>query len=62
MGIRVPGTRRESSPMKGYCVKCRAKKEIENAKRVKLKNGRPALKGTCPDCGTNMTRFLKQDE
>ncbi|MGI0069283.1 MAG: DUF5679 domain-containing protein, partial [Nitrosopumilaceae archaeon] len=29
-----------------YCVKCRKKVEIANPKEVKLKNGRPAVKGT----------------
>jgi len=31
-----------------YCVKCRAKREIKDPKEIKMKNGRPAVKGTCP--------------
>lgn len=42
----------------GYCVKCRAKSEFKNSKEVKMKNGRPALKGTCAKCGTGMYRIL----
>jgi hypothetical protein len=42
----------------GYCVKCRAKSEFKNAKQVKMKNGRPALKGTCAKCGTGMYKIL----
>ena len=42
----------------GYCVKCKAKKEIANATKVTMKNGRPAIKGTCPTCGTVMYRIL----
>ena len=42
----------------GYCVKCKAKKEIADAKEVTMKNGRRALKGKCPDCGTSMFRIL----
>ena len=42
----------------GYCVKCKAKKEITDAKEVTMKNGRRALKGKCPDCGTSMFRIL----
>jgi hypothetical protein len=42
----------------GYCVKCRAKKEFVNAKEVEMKNGRPALKGQCKDCGTGMYKIL----
>jgi len=42
----------------GYCVKCKAKKEMADAKEVTMKNGRKALKGKCPDCGTGMYRIL----
>lgn len=37
-----------------YCVKCRAKREDPNAKAVKMKNGKDAFSGTCPNCGTRM--------
>lgn len=42
----------------GYCVKCREKREFKNGKEVKMKNGRPALKGTCSTCGTGMYKIL----
>jgi len=41
-----------------YCVKCKAKKEIKDGEKVTMKNGRPALKGTCSDCGTGMYKIL----
>ena len=44
---------------KGYCVKCKGKKEIKDGKKVTMKNGRPAMKGSCPDCGTGMYKILK---
>ncbi len=44
--------------MEAYCVKCKAKKEMKDAKQVKMKNGRPAMKGRCPDCGTGLYRIL----
>lgn len=40
-----------------YCVKCRAKKEVANPQKVTMKNGKPAMKGKCPDCGTGMYRI-----
>ncbi|MDA4130757.1 MAG: DUF5679 domain-containing protein [Thaumarchaeota archaeon] len=43
----------------GYCVKCKKSREMKNAKQVKLKNGRPAVSGTCPVCGTKMFRIGK---
>ena len=42
----------------GYCVKCRAKVDIENAERVTMKNGKPALKGKCSKCGTTVFKIL----
>jgi hypothetical protein len=42
----------------GYCVKCKAKRAISNGKTVKMANGRPAMKGTCPVCGTGMFKIL----
>ena len=40
-----------------YCVKCRKKIDIKDPKSVKLKNGKPATKGKCPKCGTNVFRI-----
>ncbi|MFC1771575.1 DUF5679 domain-containing protein [Candidatus Margulisiibacteriota bacterium] len=40
-----------------YCVKCRAKKQMQSEKEVTMKNGKKALKGTCPSCGTGMFRI-----
>ena len=42
-----------------YCVKCRAKREDPNAQAVTMKNGKPAMKGKCPVCGTGMYRIGK---
>ena len=42
----------------GYCVKCKAKKEMKDAKEVVMKNKRRAMKGKCPSCGTSMFRIL----
>ncbi|HEX9976375.1 MAG TPA: DUF5679 domain-containing protein [Dehalococcoidales bacterium] len=45
--------------MQGYCVKCRAKREIRNARAITMKNGKPATQGVCPVCGTKMFRIGK---
>lgn len=42
----------------GYCVKCKAKKEIADAVEETMKNGRKAIKGKCPTCGTVMFKIL----
>ncbi len=41
--------------MEGFCLKCRQKREMQNAEQVVLKNGRPATQGLCPVCGTKIT-------
>ncbi len=45
--------------MQGYCVKCRAKREIKNVKAITMKNGKPSVQGVCPVCGTKMFRVGK---
>ncbi|MFH1397382.1 MAG: DUF5679 domain-containing protein [Candidatus Omnitrophota bacterium] len=42
----------------GYCVKCKNKKEMKDSQQVTMKNGRKAMKGKCPDCGTGMYKIL----
>lgn len=42
----------------GYCIKCKARKEIANGVEEIMKNGRRAIKGVCPTCGTVMFKIL----
>ena len=42
----------------GYCVKCKAKKEIADGAEETMKNGRKAIKGKCPTCGVVMFKIL----
>jgi predicted GH43/DUF377 family glycosyl hydrolase len=42
-----------------YCVKCKAKREMKNPVAITLKNGRPAIQGICPRCGTRIFRIVK---
>jgi len=43
--------------MQGYCMKCRAKREMKDARAITMKNGRPATQGVCPTCGTKIFRI-----
>ena len=54
-----PGICTKEAAMQGYCLKCKATREIRNAKAVTLKNGRPATQGSCPVCGAKMSRMGK---
>ena len=48
--------------MQAYCVKCRTKREIKDAKAITMKNGKPATQGVCPTCGTKMFRIGKAQD
>ncbi len=43
--------------VEAYCVKCKAKREMKGAKEVTMKNGKKAMTGVCPNCGTKMFRI-----
>ncbi len=45
--------------LQAYCLKCRAKREMNNARAITMKNGKPAIQGICPVCGTKMFRIGK---
>ncbi len=45
--------------MQAYCMKCRTKKEMKDARAITMKNGKPATQGVCPTCGTKMFRIGK---
>lgn len=43
--------------VEAYCVKCKQKREMRDAKEVTMKNGKKATTGTCPVCGTKMFKI-----
>ncbi len=49
---------REESTMTAYCVKCKSKREMQDGEKVTMKNGRPAMMGKCPVCGTGLYRIM----
>jgi hypothetical protein len=51
---------RKIAVVTGYCVYEKKKnREIKNPKQIKLKNGRPAVKGVCASCGKPIFRIGK---
>ncbi|HTI13192.1 MAG TPA: DUF5679 domain-containing protein [Dictyobacter sp.] len=49
----------ETEPLyEAYCVKCRQKRVMNDSKQIVTKNGRNALEGVCPVCGTRLFRFI----
>lgn len=45
--------------IEAYCVKCKAKRAINNPMPVFTAKGQAALQGTCPECGTRVFRMGK---
>lgn len=45
-----------------YCVKCKTKRPMQGAQVLTNEKGRRMAKGTCPECGTKMTLFLKSQK
>jgi hypothetical protein len=43
----------------GYCLKDKMKVEIQNPQQITMKNGKPAITGTCPNCGTKIYKIGK---
>lgn len=41
----------------GYCVKCKAPREMADPQQITMKNGRPATQGRCPACGTKIFKI-----
>ena len=40
-----------------FCVKCKTKTDSKDVEPVTMKNGRPATKATCVDCGAGKFRI-----
>ncbi len=40
-----------------YCVKCKAKREMKTPANITMKNGKKAVQGICPVCGTKLFRI-----
>ena len=40
-----------------FCVKCKTKTDSKDAERVTTKNGRPATRAICVDCGARKFRI-----
>jgi hypothetical protein len=50
--------RRADMEFEGYCVKCRERRTVKDGVLGETSKGQPLAKGTCPECGTTVTRFI----
>ncbi|MEM3444899.1 MAG: DUF5679 domain-containing protein [Thermoplasmata archaeon] len=46
--------------VEAYCMKCRKKVEMKDAQKITMKNGKPAMQGVCPNCGTKVFKIGAQ--
>ena len=46
----------------GWCMRCKAKREIVDGNTFKMKKGQPAIRGKCIKCGTTMVKILTAEE
>jgi hypothetical protein len=44
--------------IEGYCMKERKHVRIKDPQHTVAKNGREAVRGACPDCGSTIFRFV----
>jgi DNA polymerase II large subunit len=44
----------------GYCPREKKIVQIKDGKTIKMKNGRTAVRGVCPDCGSKVYRIVKK--
>lgn len=56
MAPKVKSSSTSSGSIEGQCMKCK-KKQTMNSPKLTKKNGRCFYKGTCPVCGTKMSRI-----
>jgi hypothetical protein len=48
----------DAAIIEAYCLKCKQKRTMQDARRIVTRNGRFAMEGTCPVCGTKLMRFV----
>jgi DNA polymerase II large subunit len=48
--------------MEGYCLVCKSKQHIQQAKQKTTSNGRHMMSGSCPKCGTTVNVFVSKQK
>lgn len=46
-----------TSQVEAYCMKCKTKRPVTNGRAVFMANGRPAVRGQCAVCGTQLFKI-----
>lgn len=48
--------------MEGHCIKCREMIEMEDPRKLIMKDGKRWIKGACPKCGTAVWKRLEGED
>jgi hypothetical protein len=56
--MRNTNTPTHSVALTGYCMKCRAIKEMQAPTETRMQNGKMAATGSCITCGSKMFKIL----
>ena len=48
--------------MDAYCTKCKGERAVQGAYLQQANNGKMGLRGTCPECGTKLSRLLSASQ
>jgi hypothetical protein len=54
---RISG--KDGDLVEGYCMKDKRMVEMKDPQAVTMKNGKPATRGVCPNCGTTIFKIGK---
>jgi hypothetical protein len=52
----------DEDPPVAYCMKCQDQQFIKKPQLVRLKNGKVAITGTCPECKSKLFKILGKDD
>jgi len=55
---RLKHKKQKEIVVSAYCVKCKKKVNIKTPKEYAMKNGKAAVRGTCPICSRGVFRIL----
>jgi len=57
--IKRGGKKKSSAKprVEAYCVKCKEKRIMDEPRATLMANGRDAVRGQCPECGTGMFKI-----
>jgi hypothetical protein len=57
--LRKVGSLHSVGVVEGYCLRCKAHREIKNSAKVYMKTGKPRIQGVCAVCNARMSTLVR---